>query len=224
MSHPPEDITRLVTSSQIPSLYLTFNSSQVPIGLFSRMVLHFYQWCSKEWPSPCKPQFYQNFVRFHIDPEAGCSVILLCHSSFIEITVHRAHDAVRNLSERLMAIANLSPNLVNCTPDVIVARAVRRQVELMLECMRKEFVWLRNMECKMKVLCSVCCPEGSVHYCHDHGIKECKQEECLHFRSEAELQSGQQFCNRSVVAGNLKLNPQQFGSWFAAVDDQVSTF
>lgn len=210
MSHPPEDITRLVKSSrsQIPSLYLTFNSSQVPIGLFPRMVLHFYQWCSKEWPSPCKPQFYQKFVRFHIDPDAGCSVILLCHNSFIEIVVHRAHDEVRNLSERLTAMAKVSPNLLNPTPDVIVARAVRRQVELMLECMRKEFVWLRNMECKMKVLCPVCCPEGTVHYCPDHGIKECKQEECLHFWSEAELQSGQQFCDRSVVAGNIKLNPQ----------------
>ena len=107
---------------------------------------------------------------------------------------------------------------------MIVARAVRRQVELMLECMRKEFVWLRNMECKMKVLCSVCCPEGTVHYCHDHGIKECKQEECLHFWSEAQLQSGQQFCDRSAVAGNPKLNPQHFTAWFAVVDDQVSRF
>lgn len=226
MSHPPEDIARLVKSSrsQIPSLYLTFNSSQVPIGLFPRMVLHFYQWCSKEWPSPLKPQLYQTFVRFHIDPATSCSVILLCHSSFIEIVVHRAHDEVLNLSERPMAMRKVCPNLVDHTPDVIVARAVRRQVELMLECMRKEFVWLRNMECEMKVLCSVCCPEGTVYYCHDHGIKECKQEECLHFWSEAELQSGQQFCDRSVVAGNLKLNPQQFGSWFAAVDDQVSSF
>ena len=170
MSHPPEDITRLVKSSQIPSLYLTSNSSQVAIGLFPRIVLHFYQWCSKEWPSPLKPQFYQNFARFHIDPEAGCSVILLCHSSFIEIVVHRAHDEVRNLSEKFMAMANVSPNVVDHTPHVIVARAVRRQVELMLECMRKEFVWLRNMECKMKVLCSVCCPGGTVYYCHDHGI------------------------------------------------------
>ena len=224
MSHPPEDITRLVKSSQIPSLYLTFNSSQVPIGLFPRIVLHFYQWCSKEWPSPCKPQFYQNFVRFHIDPEAGWSVILLCHSSFIEIVVHKAHDEVRNLSEKLMAMAKASPNLVDHTPDVITARAVRRQVELMLECMRKEFIWLRNMQCKMKVLCSVCCPGGTVHYCHDHGIKECKQEECLHFWSEAELQSGQQFCDRSAVAGNIKLNPQHFRPWFAVVDDQVSRF
>ena len=226
MSHPAEDITRLVKSSrsQIPSLYLTFNSSQVPIGLFPRMVLHFCQWCSKEWPSPCKPQLYQKFARFHIDPEAGCSVILLCHNSFIEIIAHRAHDEVRNLSEKLMTMSNMSPNLVNHTPDVIVARVVRRQVELMLECMRKEFVWLRNMECKMKVLCSVCCPEGTVHYCHDHGIKDCKQEECLHFWSEAQLQSGQQFCDKSAVAGNLKLNPQHFRAWLAVVDDPVSRF
>ena len=76
-SHPSEDIIRLVKSSQVPSLYLKFNSSQVPIGLFPRMVLQFYRWCSKEWLATCKPQFYQNFARFHIDPDSGCSVVLL---------------------------------------------------------------------------------------------------------------------------------------------------
>ena len=223
MSHPAEDIIRLVKSSPIPSLYLTFNSSQVPIGLFPRMVLQFYQWCSKEWPSPCKPQFYQNFARFHIDPDSGCSAILLCHSSFIEIVVHRPDYDVRALSERLQAMAKLSPNLSDCAPHVIVARAVRRQVGLMLECMPNEFVWLKNMECKMKVLCSVCCPEGSLRFCQDHGIRDCKQEQCLHFWSEAELQSGPQFCDRSAVAGDLRLNLKQFAPWFSYLDEQVST-
>ena len=174
MSHPSEDILRLVESSQIPSLYLTFNSSQVPIGLFPRMVLQFYQWCSKEWPNPCKPQLYHNFARFHVCPDVGCSVILLCHSSFIEVVVHRANE-VRDLSERLPAEMKLPLNLASDhTPDVTIARAVRRQLELMLECMRKEFVWLKNMKCEMKVLCSVCCPGGSVDYCRDHGIRGCK--------------------------------------------------
>ncbi|XP_078380671.1 uncharacterized protein LOC144663555 isoform X1 [Oculina patagonica] len=221
MSHPSEDIIRLVKSSQVPSLYLTFNSSQVPIGLFPRMVLQFYQWCSKEWPSPCEPQFHKNFARFHICPDEGCSVILLFHSSFIEIVVHRASDEVHDLSKRLQTLAmTFSPNLSDLNPDVIVARAVRRQVGLMLECMPKEFVWLKNMECEMKVLCPVCCPGGSVHYCQDHGIKDCKQEECLHFWSEAEFQSGQQFCDRSAVAGNLRLNHKQFAPWFAFLEEQ----
>ena len=223
MSHPAEDIIRLVKCSPIPSLYLTFNSSQVPIGLFPRMVLQFYQWCSKEWPSPCKPQFYQNFARFHIDSDSGCSVILLRHSSVVEIVVHRPDYDVRGLSERLQTTAKLSPNLSDCAPHVVVARAVRRQMGLMLECMPKEFVWLKNMECEMKVLCSVCCPEGSVHFCQDHGIKECKREECLHFWSESELQSGPQFCDRSAVAEDLRLNLKQFAPWFSYLDEQVST-
>ena len=221
MSHPSEGIIRLVKSSQIPSLYLTFNSSHVAIGLFPRMMLKLCQWCSKEWPTPRKPKFYKNFARFHIDPDSGCSVILLCHSSFIEIVVHRANYEVRELSERLQRMAttfSLNPG----DPIVIVARAVRRLVGLMLECMPKEFVWLKNMECKMKVLCSLCCPEGSVDFCQDHGIKDCKQEECLHFWSEAELQSGPQFCDRSAVAGDLRLNTQQFASWFALLDERVS--
>ncbi len=224
MSHPEEDIIRLVKSSHVPSLYLTFNSSQVPIGLFPRMVLQFYQWCSKEWSSPCKPQFHQNFARFHICPDEGCSVILLCHSSFIEIVVHRENDEVCTLSNKLQTMATkYCPNLVYLNPNVIVARAVRRQVGLMLECMPKEFVWLKNMECKMQVLCSVCCPGGSVQYCQDHGIKDCKQGECLHFWSEAELQSGQQFCDRSAVAGDPRLNRKHFAPWFAFLDEQVST-
>ncbi len=223
MSHPAEDIIRLVKASQVPSLYLTFNFSQVPIGLFPRMVLQFYQWCSKAWPTSSEPKFYQNFARFYIDPDSGCSVMLLCHSSFIEIVVHRPNDDVRDLSERLQTMAELSPSLSDSPPHVIVARAVHRQVGLMLECMPKEFVWLKNMECEMKVLCSVCCPGGSVHYCENHGIKDCKQEQCLHFWSEAELQSGQQFCDRSAVAGDPRLNLQQFAPWFAFLDEQVST-
>ncbi len=224
MSHPSEDIIRLVKSSHVPSLYLTFNSSQVPIGLFPRMVLQFYQWCSKEWPSPCKPQFHQNFARFHICPDEGCSVILLCHSSFIEIVVHRAKGEVRDLSKRLQAMATKScPNLGDLNPDEIVARAVRRQVGLMLECMPKEFVWLRNVTCEMKVLCPVCCPGGSVQYCQDHGFTDCKQEQCLHFWSVAEFQSGQQFCDRSAVAGDPRLNPKQFAPWFAFLNEEAST-
>ncbi|XP_078380647.1 uncharacterized protein LOC144663539 isoform X2 [Oculina patagonica] len=220
MTHPEEDIIRLVKSSQVPSLYLTFNSSQVPIGLFPRMVLQFYQWCSKEWPTSSEPKFYQNFARFYIDPDSGCSVILLCHSSFIEIVVHRPNDDVLNLSERLQTMAELSSTLSDRTPHVIVARAVHRQVGLMLKCMPKEFVWLKNMECEMKVLCSVCCPGGSVHYCQDHAVKDCKQEQCLHFWSEAELQSGQQFCGRSAIAGDPRLNLQQIAPWFAFLEEQ----
>ena len=222
MSHPSEDILRLVKSSQLPSLYLTFNSSQMPIGLFPRMVLQFYQWCSKEWPSPCKPQFHLNFARFHISPEDGCSVILLCHSSFIEIVVHRPNDGVHDLSSKLQSMATeSSPNLGSKKPDVIVGRAVRRQVGLMLECMPKEFVWLKNMKCEMKVLCSVCCPGGAVEYCEDHRIKSCKREECLHFWSEADLQNGQQFCDRSAVAGDPRLSLEQFAPWFTFLDEKV---
>ncbi len=150
-------------------------------------------------------------------------MILLCHSSFIEIIVHRASDEVLDPSKRLQMLAmTSSPNLTELNPDMIVGRAVQRQVGLMLECMPKEFVWLKNMACEMKVLCPVCCPGGSVHYCQDHGIKDCKHEECLHFWSEAELQSSQQFCDRSAAAGDLRLNYKQFAPWFASLDEQVS--
>ena len=42
-SHPPEEISDLVASTQIPSLFLKFETGQVPAGFFSRLVLEFFQ-------------------------------------------------------------------------------------------------------------------------------------------------------------------------------------
>lgn len=225
MSHPPEDVVGLVASSQIPSLYLAFNSRHVPTSLFPRMVLQFYQWCCEEWPNLRKPQLYRNFARFIVWPEEGCSVILLCHSSFIEVIAHRA-KGVSDTPNSLEGDAKLSPSVTDHTPDVNLARAVSRQLGLMLECMRKEFAWLKNMECELKVLCSVCCRGNSVDYCRYHALKGCKQEHCLHFWSEADFAGGQQFviCDRAACACDPRLYIKQFSPWFTFLDEKVTIY
>ena len=49
MTHPPQDIIELVSSAQIPSLFLRFKSGQVPPGLFPRLMLQFFQWGDDEF-------------------------------------------------------------------------------------------------------------------------------------------------------------------------------
>ena len=55
MSHPPQEIKNLVASAQIPSLFLKFESVQIPPSFFPRLVLQFFQWCTEDisyWSYP----------------------------------------------------------------------------------------------------------------------------------------------------------------------------
>ena len=72
----------LVASAHIPTLFLKFESGHVLPGLFPRLVLQFFQWHQEELG---KPQLYHNFARFYTSLKEDCSVILLCHSSSIEV-------------------------------------------------------------------------------------------------------------------------------------------
>ena len=223
MSYPSEDVVGLVATSRLPSLCISFHSRQVPTSLFPRMVLQFYQWCSEEWPNSCQPQLYRNFARFLVLPKEGCSIILVCHSSFIEVVPHWA-SGVCSTSNGSKGNVDLPAVVSDQPPDVHVARAVRRQLGLMQECMRKEFPWLKNMEWQLKVLCSVCCRGKSVDFCRDHGMKNCRQEHCLHFWSEADFAHNQQFvvCERSACAADPRLDIRKFAPWYTFLDEQVN--
>ena len=99
MSPPKEDVAKLITSTGIPSLFVKFESGQVLPGLFPRLVLMFFQWCTKEWLWQSEPELHRNFARFHRYPAEDCSVILLCHSSFIEVAVTMEDNALHPSSE-----------------------------------------------------------------------------------------------------------------------------
>ena len=219
MSHPPEEIMELIASAEIPSLFLKFETGQVPPGLFPRLVLQVLQWCKQECASPEQPQLYQNFVRIYRSEEVNCSVILLCHMSSIEVVVHRGNggDEVAHCSKSARS------SLVNNNHDTF-ACAVLRQLELMLESMRREFCWLQNMKYEVSFLCPVCCHEGAVSYCRTHRTKDCKQEECLHFWPESELCREKKIigCTRSAVAKMNRVLVKDFEPWFSPMRNQVN--
>ena len=219
MSHPPEEIMELIASAEIPSLFLKFETGQVPPGLFPRLVLQFLQWCKQECSSPEHPQLYHNFARIYRSEEVNCSVILLCHMSSIEVVVHRGNGGDEVAQPSKSAVS--SP--VNSNHDPF-ACAVLRQLELMLESMRREFCWLQNMKYEVSFLCPVCCQGGVVSYCRTHLSKGCKQEECLHFWPESELCSGKKIigCTRSAVAKMNRVLVKDFEPWFSPMRNQVN--
>ena len=224
MSHPPKDIIKLVASAQIPSLFFRFQSGLVPPGFFPRLVLQFFQWGQDEFWSAGNPQLYADFARFYISEDDDCSVILLCHSSCVEVVVHRG-NLCASPTEYLQSKLNLSADTNYGAFEVACARAVRRQLALMLECMRKEFCWLKKMKYEVSVICPVCCQGRKVNYCSTHLKQCCEQEECLHFWSEPDLRSAKQFirCRRYAAAQSDKVNVKMFAPWIEPLDEQVNT-
>ena len=116
-THPPKMINDLVDSAQLPSL---FDASQVLLGLFPRFVLEFFLWCGKEFPPLAPPQFYNNFARFHIFPNQGLSIVLLCHSYAIGVIFHSANSEID-------------------TVDVASIKAFRSKLTLMIDRVRNKF-------------------------------------------------------------------------------------
>lgn len=223
MFPPKEDVVKLFASAGIPSLFIKFKSGQVPPGLFPRLVLMFFQWCTKKWLNQSHPQLHHNFARFYTHPAEGCSVILLCHFSFIEVVVHKEAS-----TSYLAAISptgmHPSSELQYDTFQVNVARIVRRQLSLMLECMPRQLIWLKNMAYEMSVCCLVCCRQGYVSHCRSHNVRRCKKEECLHLWSESKLREskGPIICTRSAVAEDYRVPLKLFEPWFKFVDEQVT--
>ena len=224
MSHPPKDIIKLVASAQIPSFYIRFESGHVPPGFFPRLLMQFFQWGQGEVWSAENPHLYANFARFYTSADDDCSVILACHSTCIEVVVHRGNLGA-NLTESLQSKLNLYafPNYDGF--ETSCARAVRRRLMLILECMRKEFFWFENMKYEVGVICPVCCQERKANYCcKNHKQWCCEQEECLHFLSESDLRKAKEFikCRRCPTAESDKVHVKRFAPWFETSDEQVN--
>ena len=203
-SHPPKTISDLVASSQIPSLFLKFETGQVPAGFFPRLVLEFFQWCADRFPRQTAPQLFTNFARFHILPREGRSVVLLCHSFSIEFLI-------------------LTGNEPFDTSDAIWARDVRNRLASMIDCMRNKFFWVKNVACELSFLCKVCCQGRAVNYCQNHHAESCRKEECLHFFPDSKLGNGiQVFCDRSTTARDIRVSVEDFAPWFPTEDGKVS--
>ena len=219
MSHPPQGIMKLLESAQIPSLFLKFVSRQIPPNFFPRLVLQFFQWCTDEFPGAGDPQLHHNFARFYISQDVGCSVVLLCHLSSIEVVFLSANHAL-GLHEGSQSNLSLVDENQR-TFEVTAARAVRRQLVLLLDCMKKEFCWLNNIRCEICFLCPACSRGGLVTYCQTHHAQGCSQQECLHFWPESDLCNVPQtvICRKSADAMETTVQVKQFAPWF-----KVNTF
>jgi len=213
-SHPPDGIVKLLASAKIPSLFLKFESGHVPPSLFPRLVLKLFE-CGELWKQ-AKSKLFHNFARFFTSDDENLSVILLCHSSSVEIVVHKANPTLALAGEQssVMALSTDFPRHTEAT-EVTFAPTVRSLLGLMMESMREEFSWLRDIKYEMCVLCPVCCNGGAVSdSCPTHKKQRCKEEQCLHFLSISKLANGSTFCDRSALAPDTQVSSKQFSHWF----------
>ena len=195
MSPPTDDVLKHLDCVRTPSLFVVFKSGRVPLGLFSRLVLQFHRLCQEEWKSEINPELFNNFAMFHILPDRAISLVLILHSSSIEIVFHDGKD-VR---------------------DQNTSRTIYSQLKCLLEHVCKEFFWLKHVKYKMCVCCPVCSQEDGVTY-RAHDKRGC---ECLHLLSESELRE-RPHCNRPVIRGDRTITITMFEHWFAFCDSQQS--
>ena len=218
--YPPQEITKLITSARLPSLFVKFESGHSPSNLFPRLVVQFLQWGRKKFWSIVDPHLYKNFFRFYTE-DKNCSVVLLCHSSLIEVVVHAGN--VRSLEDDSQANLGNSPADQRNSFEVFCAREVFRQLVLLLECLREEFCWLKRMKYQAGAICPVCCHERIVKYCTTHHKQDCEQEECLHFIPESELRNANQpiTCTRLPAAVD-KVGINDYSAWFPSSREEVT--
>ena len=210
--HPPQDIHELITSARLPSLFIKFESGHSLSNLFPRLVVQFLQWGGKNFWSTEDPHLYKNFARFYTKDEK-CSVVLLCHSSLIEVIVRSLKD-------------DSEANFGNSPADqfeVFCAREVFSQLMSLLECFREKFCWLKRMKYQAGAICPLCCHERTVKYCTTHHEQDCQQEECLHFIPESKLRNADQpiTCTRSLAAVS-KVGMNYFSAWFPSSREEVT--
>ncbi|KAL9965599.1 hypothetical protein ACROYT_G029421 [Oculina patagonica] len=202
-SYPPERIKDLVRSPKISPLFIKFDSGHVPLGFFPRLLLKLpkgFQ-CGKE--KRIDAHLFKNYARFFFLFEKGnYSLILQCCSSFIKVVVHRGNDSHGD-----------NPFDLKC------AREVRGKLGSILESMRKDFFWLKNMSCAISFMCPVCCQEDAINYtCSRHKAESCKEEECLHLWDETQLvntKNGNNYCAKCPDAPDNTVRLKQFYPWFA---------
>ena len=220
---PKEEIEELIKSAQT-SIFLKFQSGHVPPGLFPRLVLQFFQWNKDKYKSPDDYQLYRNFARFETHEEENCSVILLCHSLFIQVVLYKENSCHDLTGGSVLSKLSLSVDASHDDFDMTCVREVRRQLDMMLDSMRNEFCWLKNMSYEVCSICPVCCEGVSVKKCHTHKAEGCKQEECLHFWTESQLCNDNSIsCKKNPLARTTRVKVEEIAPWLVPPRRQVNS-
>ena len=220
-SSPPKQIAELAASANLPSMYIKFESGLVPPGLFPRLILQLFHWGKDRLWRKENLHLFNNFARFFVTKD-DYSVILVCNSSTVEIVIHGG-NCNPEFNDDPSSKLSLTSHFYHDNAGINYCFLVRKQLGMTLECMRKEFCWLKNMKYQMSVICPVCCKRGSVAHCETHQKEDCKEEQCLHFWSLSELYRSKQvvFCTRSALARNTRIQVQQFAPWLPLKEQLV---
>ena len=221
MTLPPQEVHDLIESAEIPSLFVKFSNGHVPAGFFPRLVAQLLQWGKDGFWAQEKPQLFHDFVRFYTSGGVY-SVILVCHSSSVEVVIQGGNSNSEDDScPKPSTFADLQPDGY----EVVFARQVCRKLSLLMECMRNDFPWLKNMKYEMCVICPVCSRGKVVALCQTHRAKKCNEEQCLHFWRVSQLCSDTEniSCKRSAVARSTRVKVMQFSPWFPSSIQQVLT-
>ena len=131
---------------------------------------------------------------FHVIPDLAISIVIILHSSSIEIVFHDGIDS----------------------RDLNTSRAIYSQLKCLLEDIRKESFWLKDMRYEMCFCCPVCSQKDS--RCRAHDVRGC---ECLHLLSEFELRY-RPYCIKPGIRGDPTININTFEHWFAVSEAQGS--
>ena len=140
----------------------------------------------------------------------------------IEVVVHEGN--VRSPKKNLQADLGNTPGAQRDSFEVFCAREVFRQLVLLVECLRKEFCWVKRVKYQAGIICPVCCLKRLVNRCLTHHKQDCEQGDCLHFIPESELRNLNHHitCTRSAVAVNNKVYSKDFTAWFGSPREEVT--
>lgn len=123
MSCPASELSELVESANISSLFVKFSSGEVPPAFFPSAGRTVHSVGRRKILIRRDSSLYTS--------EDACSVIFICHFSSVEVFVHGGNSA---------------PSLPSSGEETCACK-VCRQLSLILECMRNQFPWLENMKC-----------------------------------------------------------------------------
>lgn len=99
---------------------------------------------------------------FYLRFDKGIVVIFRCYFIFIEVIFYIGNNDFE-----------VAVDVYSSSFDVIISRKIYCKLKLMMECMRKEFVWLKNMIYEMCVCCFVCFRLGIFKDCFIYGVFSC---------------------------------------------------
>ena len=80
-------------------VFLTFNTNYVPIGLFCRLVVHFWEWAYRLCESPIVPSLFSNAARFTVSE--AYQLYLECHKTVIELKIWPQLDSDKEEEKRI---------------------------------------------------------------------------------------------------------------------------